>query len=64
MIIHVWKMIYGMAPMISELNGSPLRLDMSLRRGLLCRIPPLNYRAYARVRNGIERSLVVHGSRL
>ena len=64
MIIYVWKMIYGMALMITELNGSPLEVDTSTRRGLLCRIPPRNYRAHARVWNGIERSLVVHASRL
>ena len=57
-------MIQGLVPMITELNGTGLEVVSGGRGGVCCRVPPLNYRARAKVKNSIEGSLKVHGSRL
>ena len=50
--------------MIKELDGNGLEIVSGGRRGISCRVPPLNYRACARIKNDIESSLAVNGSRL
>ena len=64
MIIYVWKMISGFAPMITDLAGEGLEVVQNPKRGRLIEVPPSNYRARANVKNSIKRSIMVHGARL
>ncbi len=48
-ILYTWKMINGLAPNF-ESETSKIMTYYNERRGRLCRIPPFNNRAAARVK--------------
>jgi hypothetical protein len=62
-ILYTWKMITGLAPNF-ECETSKIVTYYNERRGRLCRIPPFNNRAAARVQTLREGSLSVVGPRL
>ena len=64
LVIYVWKVLRGLAPMIMSRQGDEIKLRESARRGQYCSIPAVNNRAPAAVRSSIERSLPVQGARL
>lgn len=63
-VIYIWKIINGKVPNIYEDNSALISTYHHQRRGWLCRVPPTNYRAPARIKNRVEGSLPVNGPRL
>ena len=55
-IIYIWKMINELVPNID--TDDEIRIILSGRRGRICRIPPINNRAAARVQSDTERKFV------
>jgi hypothetical protein len=62
-ILNTWNMITGLAPNF-ESQTSRIVTRYNERRGRLCRIPPFNNRAAARVQTLREGSLSVEGPTL
>ena len=61
-IIYVWKVLQELVPNFEE--RVRLRSYVNERRGRLCRIPPMDSRAMARLQTIREASLPVAGPRL
>lgn len=63
-LIYIWKIIQNKVPNIYEGDLPTVTCYRHQRRGLLCRVPSANYRAPARIKNKLDESLPVIGSRL
>jgi hypothetical protein len=62
-IIYVWKILSEMVPNVS-CGRDGIAAVVNPRRGRVCVIPPLNYRAIARVKRQKEASFAHNGPRL
>ena len=63
-IIYVWKIISGRVPNIVGPGEETITCFSHVRRGLLCRLPQINYRCPARVINALSGSLLHRGAKL
>ena len=62
MVIYVWKIVRGLVPnMVDETYR--VEFYYHVRRGRVCRVPPINNRALASIRTLREGSLSVRGPR-
>ena len=61
-IIYIWKIVQKLVPNFEE--RVQLRSYVNERRGRLCRVPPVNYRAMIRLQTIREASLPIVGPRL
>ena len=63
-IIHVWKIMNGLAPNLDTSSGGNIVTHQHIRFGLLCRKPPLNIRSPASMQTLKKNSFAERGPRL